>query len=144
MLRSLPPDRATRRRGNARADHPSTRGKRLSRLTAPHDRQAIEAQLRDVQLKLGTTLCAAGEPIEYVYFPTCGMVSLAVNLNEGDEVETGVVGRTGVVGSAVGAEKSFHRCMVQIAGEGRRLPRAVLLPLTKTARRSETQLTRTT
>jgi CRP-like cAMP-binding protein len=89
----------------------------------PTDRNSIEPHLRDVQLRLGSVLCAAGEPIDFVYFPTCGMVSIVTTLAEGQEIETGIVGRRGVVGSATGTAKSFHQCMVQIAGEGRRLPR---------------------
>ena len=67
---------------------------------SPSDLGVVEPQLRDVALKLGNVLCEVGERIDYAYFPTSGMVSVVANLPEGQQVETGMVGRTGVVGSA--------------------------------------------
>src|SRR5258707_8457147 len=55
-------------------------------------------QLEVVSLNLGVTLYIPEEPITYVYFPTEGIVSLLAVLEGGESVETGVVGREGMVG----------------------------------------------
>jgi hypothetical protein len=43
----------------------------------------------------------ADEPVERVYFPTSGLFSLVVLTGEGAAVEAAVVGREGMLGSAV-------------------------------------------
>ncbi len=70
-----------------------------------------------------------------MYFPNSGLVSLVVAMKEGKTVEVGVVGNEGLVGTpaAVGLNRSPHRAVVQIAGEGLRIRVDALLsvlPLT--------------
>jgi CRP-like cAMP-binding protein len=64
-----------------------------------------------------------GEKIEFVYFPNSGLVSLVVAMKEGKTVEVGVVGNEGLVGTpaVVGLNRSPHRAVVQISGEGLRI-----------------------
>ena len=58
------------------------------------------------------------DPIERIYFPETGMISLLVVTREGDAVETSVVGREGALGlqRGLGKRRSFTRATVQIAG----------------------------
>jgi CRP-like cAMP-binding protein len=52
------------------------------------------------------------------------MISLVVDTQDGSQVEVGVTGREGIVGglSTLSSESSFHRAVVQISGNGFRLP----------------------
>jgi CRP-like cAMP-binding protein len=61
----------------------------------------------------------AGDPIQRVYFPTSCLISLVVSTGEGEQVETGMIGREGAAGlqSARGPRCSFARAIVQVPGE---------------------------
>jgi CRP-like cAMP-binding protein len=87
------------------------------------DMRMLEPDLRDMVLKLDTVLAEPGAPIEYVYFPTHGMVSIVSIMRGGQAVETGLVGREGIAGSSViGRKTSEHQLLVQAPGGARRLP----------------------
>ena len=64
-----------------------------------------------------------GTPLEFVYFPNCGLVSTVVVTREGKMVEVGVVGHEGLIGTPafVGLIRTPHRAVVQISGEGFRI-----------------------
>jgi CRP-like cAMP-binding protein len=88
-----------------------------------------------VQLPHHASLHEPGERIEFVYFPNRGLVSLVVAMQGGKTVEVGVVGNEGLVGTpaAVGLNRSPHRAVVQIAGDGLRISVEALrsvLPIT--------------
>jgi CRP-like cAMP-binding protein len=74
-------------------------------------------------LPRNTILHDPGNRLEYVHFPNRGLVSIVVATREGKTVEVGVVGNEGLVGTAalVGLDRSPHRAIVQIAGDGLRL-----------------------
>jgi CRP-like cAMP-binding protein len=70
--------------------------------------------------------CVLHEPIEeleFAYFPNSGLISLLVTTEDGRTVETGMVGKDGLIGVplAVGLSISPLRYVVQIGGEGYRL-----------------------
>src|SRR6185503_19814209 len=95
----------------------------LWNLIDPAGKAGLSLHMRDVALNQGTVLCDIGDPIESVYFPTDGMVSVVTRTGEGKAVETGTVGREGIVSSAViGMEHSAEHVVVQIAGAARRVP----------------------
>ena len=76
--------------------------------------------LAQVDLSLGDVLHEPGSPIEVVYFPTSGVVSVVADLGAGDQVvETATVGREGIVGISVffGADTPTERSLVQVAGQ---------------------------
>lgn len=74
-------------------------------------------QLERLSLRLKDVLHAAGEPIEYVYFPGGGFVSELTVMESGDMVEIATVGREGMVGifASDGDEASPSLSMVQAA-----------------------------
>jgi len=59
------------------------------------------------------------EPIRRVYFPINAVISLIIPLSNGQDVETAMVGRDGVLGAlaALGAKDSVSQAVVQIPGE---------------------------
>ena len=85
---------------------------------------SIIADLKDISLDQGLVLQEAGEPVEHVYFPQTGMISLLAVMQDGREVETATIGREGGVGTitGLGSRISPHRSVVQIEGSASRIP----------------------
>src|SRR5262245_14841284 len=84
----------------------------------PHVLALLSPYLEPVSLPQGVVLLEPEDPIERVYFPETGMISLLIVTREGDAVETSVVGREGALGlqRGLGKRRSFTRATVQIAG----------------------------
>jgi CRP-like cAMP-binding protein len=87
------------------------------------DLAALQPQLKPVELHRGDVLHEPRAAIEHVYFPLSGMVSMLAVMRNGEAIETGIIGREGVVGGSVanGNEHSFGQATVQIAGKGLRI-----------------------
>lgn len=79
---------------------------------------AIQPHLKNINLNFGEVLAETGGLVERVYFPHVGVVSLVVEMEEGDMIETAMVGRDGVVNgtSALDGKVSLNRGIVQAAG----------------------------
>jgi CRP-like cAMP-binding protein len=93
-------------------------------LTLPEaEYQTLRPLFTSIRLPHHASLHEPGDKIEFVYFPNSGLVSLVVAMKDGKTVEIGVVGNEGLVGTpaAVGLNRSPHRAVVQIAGEGLRI-----------------------
>jgi len=87
--------------------------------TLPEQTIALLApDLRQSTLPQGLVCYGAGDPIDQVYFPQTGMISLLVTTGSGDMVETSSVGREGAVGFQCGNGpcRSFTHATVQIGG----------------------------
>ena len=56
--------------------------------------------LETVDLTKETVLADAGAPVQRVYFPHGGVVSMMVNLSDGQSVEIATIGRDGIVGAS--------------------------------------------
>jgi CRP-like cAMP-binding protein len=86
-------------------------------------RQRFLANCDRVALTLNDTLAEPGEQIRHVYFPTSGFISLIVALNNGTQLEVGIVGNEGMLGStlALGVSVSPQRAIVQGSGTALRM-----------------------
>ena len=84
----------------------------------PEILSALVPKLAAVDLPQRQILHAAEAPIEAIYFPEDGMVSLVAGLEEGGQGEVGVIGREGMVGLplVMGVEDAFIEAMVQLPG----------------------------
>jgi hypothetical protein len=49
----------------------------------------------------GKALHPVGAPIEQVYFPEGGMISMLTVMKSGEQIETAIIGSEGVVGGSV-------------------------------------------
>jgi CRP-like cAMP-binding protein len=80
--------------------------------------------LEAVSLPRPTVLELPNDEIDFVYFPTSGMASILAVGEEGESVDTTMVGREGMTGLAVflGTGQMPVRTMVQVHLEGFRLP----------------------
>jgi CRP-like cAMP-binding protein len=81
-------------------------------------------ELDPIVLEQGTLLLEAKRPIDQIYFPETGMISLLVTTDEGDMVETGIIGREGAFGiqRGFGRRQSTTRATVQIGGRFLSIP----------------------
>src|SRR5262245_2649262 len=79
----------------------------------------IGHDLKQVPLAQGQALYEPGEPIDQIYFPQSGMISLLVVAKNGAATETATIGREGAVGlhGALGKRLSFTRATTQIPGK---------------------------
>lgn len=105
-------------------------------LTIPDgEYRAIRTHLEFVDLPNRLRLHEPPERLQFAYFPNSGLVSIVVATKGGRDVEAGVVGSEGVVGTAlaVGLDKSPLREVVQIEGSAFRVgARALQETLLKT------------
>jgi CRP-like cAMP-binding protein len=99
----------------------------LSSLSA-EDLQLIQPQLTPIALKQGETLHRQLERISHIYFPLQGVVSLVIDMSEGQSVEAGMIGVNGTVGggSALNGQLALNRAIVQVEGSAQRIPAELL------------------
>jgi CRP-like cAMP-binding protein len=82
------------------------------------DFEFIRPHLRSSELVHEHVLANAGETIPRVYFPHTGVISLVVNMSEGEMVEVAMIGRDGVFGASMVRDgaTSLSDAMVQLPG----------------------------
>lgn len=105
---------------------------RMNRLLAALPTQAWQywrSRLELVEMPLGMVLYEAGAKLSHVYWPVSAVVSKLYLTEDGASSELAVVGREGVVGTALfmGAGTTLNRAVVISAGQGYRLSAQVLL-----------------
>jgi CRP-like cAMP-binding protein len=106
--------------------------------------QAIRPHLDFLSLPHQRTLYEPNRPLEYVYFPNSGMISLVVETEDGRTVEIGEVGKEGFAGipASVGMKKSQVREIVQIGGNGFRMRAGALQNLLSSTPKFQLMLSR--
>jgi CRP-like cAMP-binding protein len=84
--------------------------------------------MEEVELRLGDIIARPDEPIEYVYFPRRGTLSVLAMMEDGSEVEIGVVGNEGMFGISIvlGTDSTPLQAIAQIPDGATRI-RADLL-----------------
>jgi CRP-like cAMP-binding protein len=105
----------------------SRRNRLLASLPAP-DLALIARHLKRVPLDHGAVLQEQDAPVELVYFPLSGAVSLLAVMQSGDAVETAIVGHEGAVGlfADLGPWQACTRAIVQTPGIAECIPASVL------------------
>jgi CRP-like cAMP-binding protein len=85
--------------------------------------QKIRPELQFVELKREQVLADADAPLEYIYFPDSGVISVVAVYEDGTIVEMATIGREGCSGvqAAFGVRGSSVRLLVQIPGTAARL-----------------------
>lgn len=107
-------------RGKVKAAQVNRRGSNhLLSLLSAADRRRVLDRSKLQALKLGEPIYGAGKPIDYVYFPLSGVISLVLGSSAGSTIEVGVVGNEGFAGTpvALGSARSDVHAMVQCAGQ---------------------------
>jgi CRP-like cAMP-binding protein len=95
---------------------PGPHSNKLLASLSHEDFQLLIPHLSSVQLAQGAVLAEPGVTIDHAYFPSSGAVSLLVVMRDGKAIETGTVGREGVVGamSGIGPCKWQVRAIAQL------------------------------
>jgi CRP-like cAMP-binding protein len=101
---------------------------RLLGALEPAERDRVEAIARPLDLEVKTVLFEPGEPVESVYFPLTGVISLVTPLQDGSIVEVATIGNEGVVGVPLIAGGSLGvRAICQVRGHGLVIPAGAFL-----------------
>src|SRR5262249_20270407 len=81
-------------------------------------------ELEAVVLRQGAPILEPQEPIDRIYFPETGMISMLVTTSDGQMVETAIVGCEGGLGihRGLGQRQSLTRATVQIGGRFLTIP----------------------
>ena len=95
----------------------------------PEDQyRAIARMLVPVDMPLGMRLSTPNEPVEHVFFPVTGLISVDALTDSGESVEVGVIGREGFAGmcGVLGHRMMTHSVIMQGAGSGLRIRTGVI------------------
>jgi CRP-like cAMP-binding protein len=89
----------------------------------PLEFEQLRPLLEPFALRMRETLQEAGEPTEYVYFPTSGIISLLTVLENGMMIEFATAGREGMTGTPIilGLEESNLALVSQLPGSAFRI-----------------------
>jgi CRP-like cAMP-binding protein len=106
---------------------PSSTQNRLLSSLAPENSQRLMASSQFVELPIRLTLHGSEQAPRYVYFLTSGIASMVFTSERGTTIELATLGNEGLVGaiSLLGRHNGPIDCMMQVGGEGFRLPFAV-------------------
>jgi CRP-like cAMP-binding protein len=92
------------------------------------DYQRLLPDLEFVPMPLGWTMSESGDHVNFLHFPTAGIVSLIYDLEDGSSSEIALVGNEGMVGISIfmGGESMPSNTVVQSAGAAFRLSRKIM------------------
>src|SRR3954453_13810920 len=101
---------------------PSVRNRLLAALSLD-DWAHLAPHLEAVELPFDQTIHATGGPVDAVFFVETGMVSVIVTLEDGDQVEAGLIGPEGLVGLLLiyGDSHALAELRVQMEGTALRI-----------------------
>jgi CRP-like cAMP-binding protein len=91
---------------------------RLLASLSPKAFDQLRPHLVSIELKHGAVMTRPNERFERVYFPITGFISLVVELSDGSMIETGMVGRDGVLGAGAALDDRLllSTSLVQVPG----------------------------
>jgi CRP-like cAMP-binding protein len=98
---------------------------RLLAMVSVAERERVAGEFELVSLELKETLYQENEPIEHVYFPLDGVMSLVSKMEDGRGVEVATIGNEGMVGLPVflqAALTSSLMAFAQVPGQALRMP----------------------
>jgi CRP-like cAMP-binding protein len=92
------------------------------------DYERMLPDLEFVPMPLGWTMSESGDHVNYLHFPTSGVVSLIYDLENGSKSEVALVGNEGMVGISIfmGGDSMPSSTEVQSAGSAYRLSRKIM------------------
>lgn len=92
------------------------------------DYERLLPALEFVKMPLGWTMSESGDHVDFLHFPTAGIVSLIYELEDGSSSEIALVGNEGMVGISIfmGGESMPSSTVVQSVGTAFRLSRKIM------------------
>lgn len=100
-------------------------GNRLLAMIPEDERKRLVPEFELVPLGLKQMLYLENEPIDHVYFPVSGVLSLVSQVDDGRGIEVATIGPEGMVGLPVflqATRTSSHRAFSQVPGESLKMP----------------------
>lgn len=85
---------------------------------SPKENQQLFAHSEQVNLTYGDVLCEPGKPLQHVYFPNCGIISLLTPVDGYASVEVGLVGGEGMAGMGLFLDISISPVLMLVQGSG--------------------------
>ncbi len=89
-----------------------------------HDDFALlRPHLTQVRLEPHSVMQEAEQPIEHIYFPLAGTISLVAVMATGESIEIAAIGREGAIGTKIGLQPqlAFAKAVVQLPGSALRM-----------------------
>ena len=85
--------------------------------------EAVFLNAQSIELNLSQNICLADQPIQYIYFPIDGFISITQNIDEQSLIEIGMIGREGMLGAELILGINIHpfNGLVQGAGNALRI-----------------------
>jgi CRP-like cAMP-binding protein len=92
-------------------------------LLPPQEHERVSPLLTRVRLEMSETVIWPDDPIEHVHLPIDAVLSIISHGEDGEMVETGLVGREGTTGLPLflGSDSVPQRVVCQVPGEGWRM-----------------------
>jgi CRP-like cAMP-binding protein len=99
---------------------------RLLLALPPSNLKRLMPELEPISCQRAQVLMDADSPLDHIYFPDSGVVSVVAVYADGSIIEMATIGREGctAVQAVLGAKTSSVRLFVQIPGSAAKLPRA--------------------
>ena len=93
------------------------------------DRALLSPGLEPIELEICNSIKKANRPIEHVYFPDSGVISIVAVYADGSEIEMATIGREGCTGlqAVFGAKTSSVRLLIQIPGSAAKMSRRAFM-----------------
>src|SRR5471030_612405 len=90
------------------------------------DLKRIMPELEQIRCQRGQVLMDADSPLDHVFFPDSGVISVVAVYSDGSVIEMATIGREGFtdVKAVFGAKRSSARLLVQIPGSAAKMSRA--------------------
>lgn len=101
------------------AAHSTTRCGNLYLSALPDEAfNLLKPHLERTEMKIGDVIHQPDEPITHVYFPETAVISVVTLLEDGSNIETGIIGNEGIggVGVILTEENSPRKADVQVSG----------------------------
>jgi CRP-like cAMP-binding protein len=114
--------------GHAHSHAPDPHLNQILAALPPEDYERLLPELERVAMPRRWTMSESGDHVNYLHFPTSGIVSLIYALEDGSSSEIALVGNEGMVGISIymGGESLPTSTEVQCTGEAYRLSRKVM------------------
>jgi CRP-like cAMP-binding protein len=81
--------------------------------------KSFKQHLELLEMKLGDIIHKPNEPVRHVYFPEDAIVSIVTYLEDGSNIETGIIGNEGIAGIGIilSDDISPRESVIQVAGK---------------------------
>jgi CRP-like cAMP-binding protein len=101
----------------------SSKSNLLLAALAPDDYALLRPHLTQVHLQQHAVLQDPGQPIEHIFFPLEGVVSVVAIMPSSETIEIAAIGHEGAIGTKVGLnpQLAFAKALVQLPGSALRI-----------------------